>query len=159
MSERDGYEPGVPCWVAAVHPDPEKAVSFYTELFGWEAANLMPPGSPGKYFVCTRRGRDVAAVGSERGGGAPAVPAWDTYILAESADDTVAKVADAGGCVIIEPFDRLDAARIAIVADPAGARFGVWQPGEHRGAQLVNEPGAWSMSQLNTRDPVGAKVF
>jgi uncharacterized protein len=159
MSERDGYEPGVPCWVAAVHPDPEKAVSFYTELFGWEAANLMAPGSPGKYFICTRRGRDVAAVGSERDGGAPSVPAWDTYILAESADDTVAKVADAGGSVIIEPFDRLDAARIAIVADPAGARFGVWQPGEHRGAQLVNEPGAWSMSQLNTRDPVGAKVF
>ncbi len=31
ISERDGYEPGVPCWVATVHSDPEKAVSFYTE--------------------------------------------------------------------------------------------------------------------------------
>ena len=136
MSERDGYEPGVPCWVATVHPDPEKAVSFYTELFGWEATNLMPPESPRKYFVCTRRGRDVAAVGSERGGGS--VPAWDTYILAESADDTVAKVTDAGGSVVIEPFDLLDAARMAVVADPAGAVFGVWQPGEHRGARLVS---------------------
>ncbi len=162
MSERDGYEPGVPCWVATVHSDPEKAVSFYTELFGWEATNLMPPGSPGKYFVCRRRGRDVAAIGSERGGGgggAPSVPAWDTYIWAESADETVAKVTDAGGSVVIEPFDRLDAARMAVVADPAGAVFGVWQPGEHHGAQLVNEPGAWSMSQLNTRDPEGAKAF
>jgi predicted enzyme related to lactoylglutathione lyase len=37
--------------------------------------------------------------------------------------------------------------------------FGVWQPGEHRGAQLVNEPGAWSISQLNTRDPDGSKAF
>jgi uncharacterized protein len=157
MSERDGYEPGVPCWVASVHPDPERVVSFYTELFGWEAADLMPLGSPSKYFVCTRRGRYVAAIGSERG--APSVPAWETYILAESADDTVAKVAEAGGSVIIEPFDRLDAARTAIVADPAGARFGVWQPDRHRGAQLVNEPGAWSMSQLNTRDPEGAKAF
>jgi uncharacterized protein len=159
MSERDGYEPGVPCWVATVHPDPEKAVSFYTELFGWEATNLMPPDSPSKYFVCTRRGRAVAAVGSERGGGAPSVPAWDTYIWAESADDTVARVTDSGGSVVIEPFDLLDAARMAVVADPAGAVFGVWQPGEHRGAQLVNEPGAWSMSQLNTRDPEGAKAF
>jgi uncharacterized protein len=159
MSERDGYEPGVPCWVATVHPDPEKAVSFYTELFGWEATNLMPPGSPGKYFVCTRRGRDVAAVGSKRGGGAPSVPTWDTYIWAESADDTVAKVSDAGGSVVIEPFDLIDAARMAVVADPAGAVFGVWQPGEHSGARVVNEPGAWSMSQLNTRDPEGAKAF
>ncbi len=158
MSERNGYEPGVPCWVATVHPDPEKAVIFYTELFGWEATNLMPPGSPSKYFVCTRRGRDVAAVGSARGG-APSVPAWDTYILAESTDDTVAKVTDAGGSVVIEPFDLLDAARVAVLADPAGAVFGVWQPGEHRGARLVNEPGAWSMSQLNTRDPEGAKAF
>src|SRR5829696_3149289 len=159
MSERDGYQAGVPCWVAAVHPDPEEAVSFYTELFGWEARETMPAGSPGKYYICTLRGRDVAAVGSERGGDAPSVPAWDTYIWAESADDTVAKVTDAGGSVVLEPFDLLDAARMAVVVDPAGAVFGVWQPIEHGGAQLVNEPGAWSMSQLNTRDPEGAKAF
>ena len=61
MSERDGYEPGVPCWVATVHPDPEKAVGFYTELFAWEATNLMPPESPSEFYVCKRRGRDVAA--------------------------------------------------------------------------------------------------
>ena len=158
MSERDGYEPGVPCWVATVHPDPEKAVGFYTELFGWEATNLMSSESSGEYYVCKRRGRDVAAISSERGGASP-VPAWNTYVWAESADDTVSKVADAGGSVVIEPFDRLDAARVAVVADPAGAVFGVWQPGEHIGARLVNEPGAWSMSQLNTPDPEGAKVF
>jgi uncharacterized protein len=134
-------------------------VNFYTELFGWEATDLIPSGSPSKYFLCTRRGRDVAAVGSARDAGAPPVPAWDTYIWVESADDAVAKVTDAGGRVISEPFDLLDAARVAVVADPAGAVFGVWQPGEHRGAALVNEPGAWAMSQLNTRDPEGAKVF
>ena len=71
MSERDGYEPGVPCWVATVHPDPEKVVGFYTELFAWEATNLMPPESPSELYVCKRRGRDVAAIGSERDG------AWD----------------------------------------------------------------------------------
>ncbi len=158
MSERDGYEPGVPCWVATFHPDPEKAVGFYTELFAWEATNLMPPESPSEFYVCKRRGRDVAAIGSERDG-APSLPAWNTYIWADSADDTVAKVTNAGGSVVIEPSDRRDVARVAVVADPEGAVFGVWQPGEHRGAQLVNEPGAWSMSQLNTRDPEGAKVF
>src|ERR687893_86722 len=65
MSERDGYEAGVPCWVAAILPDPEKAVGFYTQLFGWEARETMPPGSPGKYFICTLRDRDVAAFGWE----------------------------------------------------------------------------------------------
>src|ERR671910_261217 len=158
MSKRDGYEPGVPCWVATVHPDPEKAVGFYTKLFGWEATNVMSPESSSEYYICKRRGRDVAAISSERGG-APPVPAWNTSVWAEGADDTVSKVADGGGSVVFEPFDRLDAARVAVVADPAGAVFGVWQPGEHRGARLVNEPGAWSMSQLNTRDPGGAKVF
>jgi uncharacterized protein len=158
MSERDGYEPGVPCWVATFHPDPEKAVGFYTELFGWEATNVMSPESSSEYYVCKRRGRDVAAISSESGG-APSVPAWNTYIWTESADDTVSKVTEAGGSVVIEPFDRLDAARIAVVADPAGAVFGLWQPGEHRGARLVNEPGAWSMSQLNTGDTEAAKAF
>jgi predicted enzyme related to lactoylglutathione lyase len=57
--------------------------------------------------------------------------------------------------VIIPPFDALGEGRIAVVADPAGAVFGVWQPGAHRGVQLVNEPGAWSMSQLSTSDPIG----
>ena len=68
MSERDGYQAGVPCWVAGVYPDPEKAVTFYTELFGWEAEETMGADSPGKYYLCRLRGRDVAAVGSRRGG-------------------------------------------------------------------------------------------
>jgi predicted enzyme related to lactoylglutathione lyase len=159
MSERDGYQAGVPCWVASDYPDPEKAVAFYTELFGWEAEETMGANSPGKYYLCRLRGRDVAAVGSQRGGDAPLVPAWGTYIWVESADDTVARVTDAGGSVIMEPFDLLDAARMAVVADPAGAVFGVWQPGEHRGSRIVNEPGAWAMSQLNTGDPESAKAF
>src|SRR5919202_4435363 len=157
MSERDGYQAGVPCWVASAHPAPEKALAFYTELFGWEAEEAMGVGSPVEYYLCRLRGRDVAAVGSRRGG--PPVGVWETYIWVESAEDTVARVTDAGGSVILEPFDLLDAARVAVVADPAGAVFGVWQPGEHRGARLVNEPGAWSMSQLNTCDPEGAKAF
>ena len=157
MSERDGYQAGVPCWVASAHPEPEKALAFYTELFGWEAEEAMGVDSPVEYYLCRLRGRDVAAVGSRRGG--PPVGVWETYIWVESAEDTVARVIDAGGSVILKPFDLLDAARVAVVADPAGAVFGVWQPGEHRGAQLVNEPGAWAISQLGTRDPGGSRAF
>ena len=156
MSERDGYRPGVPCWVASVHPDPQKAVNFYTQLFGWEAEETMGSDSPDKYYMCTLRGRAVAAVGSQRGGGAPA---WITHIWVESADEIALKVTEAGGSVVVEALDLLDAGRMAVVADPGGAVFGLWQPEEHRGAEVVNEQGAWAMSMLNTCDPEGAKAF
>jgi predicted enzyme related to lactoylglutathione lyase len=159
MSERDGYQPGVPCWVAAVEPDPEQAAGFYADLFGWETTNLMPPESPGKYFVCRLRGREVAAVVSQHGAPPPPVPVWATHISVKSADDTAAKVTGAGGSVIADPFDSPGGGRMAVLADPSGAVFCVWQARERKGAQLVNEPGAWAMSALNTRDPEGAKAF
>jgi predicted enzyme related to lactoylglutathione lyase len=157
MSERDGYEHGVPCWVDIWHPDAEAAVSFYTQLFGWEAEETTPPGATRRHFMCRLRGRDVAAIGSPPVADAP--PAWGTYVWVDSADRAAARVAEAGGSVVLEPFPSLDGGRMAVVADPAGSVFGVWQPGAHRGAQLVNEPGAWSMSALSTPDPDRAKAF
>ena len=68
MLERDGYLPGVPCWVDTSQPDPEAAVAFYGGLFGWDFEDAMPPGSPGKYFIARLRGGDVAAVGIAAGG-------------------------------------------------------------------------------------------
>jgi predicted enzyme related to lactoylglutathione lyase len=132
---------------------------FYTELFGWEAEDAMPPDSPERYFVCTLRDRRVAAVGEEPGGGPPRVAAWGTHIWVESADDTATRVFDAGGRVVVPPYDLVDAARAAVLADPAGAIFCLLEPREHRGAQLVNEPGAWSMSQLIAGDADEANAF
>jgi len=69
MPERDGYIPGVPCWVDTSQPDPEAALSFYGGLFGWEFEDAMPEGSEGRYFMARQRGGDVAAVGSNPPGG------------------------------------------------------------------------------------------
>lgn len=159
MSERDGYQPGVPCWVQTVQPEPKQAVRFYTELFGWDAVSLMGEDSPGDYFLCKLRGRDVAAIVSQHGAPAPPEPVWVTHIWVDSADDIAAKVAEAGGSVVGEPFDSPGGARVAVLSDPAGAVFCVWQPLERGGAQLVNEPNAWAMSQLRTPDPDPAKAF
>ena len=159
MSERDGFEPGVPCWVQAVHPDPGAAVAFYTDLFGWESESLMPPDHPGDYFVCRLRGRDVAAIVSQHGAPAPPSAVWTTHIWVDSADDTAARVSEAGGGVIGQPFDSPGGGRQVIVSDPSGAVFSVWEPRGRNGAQLVNEPGAWSMSALNTPDPETCKRF
>jgi predicted enzyme related to lactoylglutathione lyase len=158
MSERDGYEPGVPCWVDTWQPDADAAVSFYSQLFGWDAEDTMPAGVAGKHYMCRLRGRDVAAVAS-RPEEAPPVTAWNTYVWVEDAERTARNATEAGGTVLKEPFEALDGGRIGIVADPAGAALGIWQPGAHRGAQLVNEPGAWAMSALSTDNPEGAKRF
>lgn len=159
MSERDTYPAGVPCWVDIPHPDPEAAKRFYGDLFGWEFTEPgeMPGG--GRYFVARLRGRDVAGVSSQPAGGAPPRPAWATYVSVDSADEAVSRAKGAGGSVLTDPFDGLPAGRMAMLADPEGAVFCAWEPADRHGAQLVNEPGAWSMSALNTRDPERAKHF
>jgi hypothetical protein len=156
--ERDGYLPGVPCWIDTSQPDPETAVGFYSGLFGWEFEDVMPPGSPGKYFIARLRGGDVAAVGSQPEGGPP-MAVWNTYIWVESADAAASKVVDAGGRVVMDPFDVMSAGRMAVFTDPEGAAFCVWQANEHRGARIVNEAGSLNFNGLNTRDVKGAKAF
>ena len=149
MSERNGFEHGVPCWVAGVHPDPSAAASFYGDLFGWQA------GSDGSHVICRLRGREVTAIAS----GDDEAAVWRTHVWVDDADAAAAKVAGAGGSVLAEPFDVARAGRTAVVADPAGAPFALWQPGELRGARVVNEPGAWAISALATTDPEGAERF
>lgn len=152
MSERDNYPPGVPCWVATIQPDPEAATAFYGELFGWDYED-------GELRVARMRGKDVAAVAPLPPDVDPLPPAaWITDICVASADDAAAKAERAGGNVLAEPFDG-PAGRVTVIADPAGAVFGASERSRHIGAQLVNEPGAWSMSVLQTSDPDTAKRF
>jgi uncharacterized protein len=158
MPERDGYIAGVPCWVDTSQPDPEAAVAFYSGLFGWEFEDVMPPASEGRYFIARLRGGDVAAVGSIPEG-APPMAMWNTYVWVESADQAASKVLDAGGKALTDPFDVMDAGRMAAFADPEGAAFCVWQAKEHKGARIVNEAGALNFNGLNTRDVDGAKSF
>ena len=158
MPERDGYIPGVPCWIDTSQPDPEAAVGFYTDLFGWEFEDVMPPDSPGKYFVARLGGGDVAAVGSVPES-APQAAMWNTYIWVDSADEAAAKVKGAGGRAVMEPFDVMGAGRMAVFTDPEGAAFCVWQAREHKGARIVNEAGSLNFNGLNTRDAKGAKSF
>jgi uncharacterized protein len=158
VPERDGYIPGVPCWIDTSQPDPEAAADFYSGLFGWELEDVVPPEAGARYFMARIRGGDVAAVGSIPEG-APQMATWNTYVWVDSADDTAAKVRDAGGKALMEPFDVMDAGRMAVFADPEGAAFFVWQANQHQGARIVNEHGSVNFNGLNTRDVEGAKSF
>ena len=159
MSEQDRYIPGVPCWVDTTQPDAQAAAAFYGDLFGWEFQDATPPGAPGSYSIARMRGEDVAAVGSAPPEAGPQTAAWNTYVWVQDADETAAKVRDAGGTVVMEPVDIGDAGRMAVVADPAGAAFSIWQAKAHRGAGIVNEHASVNFNILNTRDLEAATAF
>jgi uncharacterized protein len=172
MPERDGYVLGVPCWVDVSEPDPAAALDFYGGLFGWEFEDVMPSASEGRYFIGRGEGPgssifdtsrqpqsgDVAAVGTIPQT-APPTGMWNTYFWVDSADETASKVRDAGGGVMAEPFDFMDMCRIAVFTDPEGAAFRVWGAKTHKGARLVNDPGAVVFNNLNTRAVDAAKSF
>lgn len=147
----DRYIPGVPCWVDSVHPDPVSAAEFYGALFGWECENTMPAGSEGDYIMGRIRGEDVAAVGSLPPG-TPTDPRWNTYVWVSNVDDTVTVALDAGATVVSDAADIFESGRTAMLADPEGAVFGLWEPRQHRGATIVNEPGSVVFNTLHTRD-------
>ena len=158
MPERDGYIPGVPCWIDTSQPDPEAALAFYSGLFGWAFEDVMPEGSDIRYFIGRIRGGDVAAVGSVPQG-APPMAMWNTYVWVESADETAAKAQAAGGGVLMAPFDVMGAGRMAVLTDSEGAVFSLWEAKDHKGAQIVNEHGSLNFNVLSTRDPEGATAF
>jgi predicted enzyme related to lactoylglutathione lyase len=132
---------------------------FYSGLFGWDFAGpgAMPGDPPGRYFVARLRDRDLAGIGSQPDVSLP--PAWITYISVADVEDALQRATAAGGEVLVGSTNAPPAGRLAVLTDPAGAVFGVWEPELRQGAQLVNEPSAWAMSALQTTDLAGAKAF
>ncbi len=155
MAEFNSYGDGVPSWVDLASPDLDASAAFYGALLGWEVTDLGPEA--GGYRMCVKGGKQVAGMGPIMMEGQPS--AWTTYVSQSDADAAVAKVKAAGGMVFVEPMDVMAAGRRAIAADPTGAAFGIWQPKEHIGAQLANEPGAFCWNELNSRDVPAAEGF
>jgi uncharacterized protein len=153
MSEREGYEAGVPCWVDVLVPDPVAATGFYGEVLGWA---FDGPG-PGQYHVAQTSGRDVAGIGGQPESGVPIE--WTTYVSVSSLEQACGAVVAAGGQVLLPPLDVLPAGRVAVVADPSGAALGLWEARDRKGAQLVNAPSAWAMSVLLTDKPETCEAF
>jgi len=154
---RDEYPPGVPCWVDTWQRDVDAAADFYGALFDWTFDDRMPDAEV-RYLVARLRDLDVAAVGS-RPPGAPPEATWNTYVAVADVGAAVSRATGAGGELLAGPFDIHDAGRMAILADPSGAVLYLWQGQRRAGAQLVNAPGSWNWSNLETDDPERAKAF
>lgn len=160
MADYSSHTPGTFCWAELATTDQKAAVAFYGALFGW-GVNDMPIGPTETYSMFQMRGKDVGAAYTmrpeERQHGAP--PHWNTYVAVANADDTVNRAEALGATVLAPAFDVMDAGRMAVLQDPTGAVFQIWQPGKHIGARIMREPGAMTWTELATRDTEGAKKF
>ena len=155
VQEREGFPPGVPCWVDTQQPDRDAALRFYGAVFGWSFENHLQRGDRA-YDLARLDGRVVAAIGS---GPSDTTATWTTYIGVDDIEAAVANVAAAGGTVVAPPLRAGNAGRLALVTDPTGANLALWEPGRRKGVELVNEPGSWNWSLLSTPDPAGAAAF
>jgi uncharacterized protein len=154
MAERTSYPAGTFSWAELVTSDADAAKAFYTEIFGWDYDDAPIPGGS-VYSMALRDGTRVAALY----GSGEQPPHWNCYVTVASVDETAAKATEAGASVLAEPFDVMDAGRMAVFADPTGAALAVWEPRESIGAELVNVCGALTWNDLVTPDPDTAADF
>ena len=154
MPHVDSHTAGTINWVDMVTSDLDAATAFYTGLFGWETEDLPMPGDVGGVYRFFRLGgRDAAAAGTlPPEMAAQGIPShWNVWVASDNADRTVEKAAAAGGQVLMAPATLGPSGRLAMVADPGGAAVGIWQAGQHIGAGVVDEPGAMTWYEVNTR--------
>jgi uncharacterized protein len=155
MGERTSHAPGTFSWADLSTSDPEAAKNFYTGLFGWEAEDTPIPGG-GVYTMLRLDGKDACALSAAQEG---QMTAWLCYVTVDEVDAAARRVGELGGTVHAEPFDVMTAGRMAVVGDPTGAVFALWLPRDNIGAEIVNGPGALTLTQLNTSDPGRAQDF
>ncbi len=153
MQESVEYKPGTFCWVELGTTDGEAAKKFYTQLFDWDVDD-HDMGPSGIYTILKQNGKDVGALykmpEEMTANGVP--PHWMSYISVANADEAAAKAKTLGASVMKEPFDVFTMGRMAVIQDPTGAVFALWQPGTHPGAGVVNTPNSLCWNELATKD-------
>lgn len=148
---------GTPSWVDLMVPDRDKAARFYSSLFGWNVE--VGAAETGYYGMAAIAGRPVAGIGQIPEDQADMPAMWTTYLSVSDVDKTLSAVGEAGGQVVSPAMDVLTAGRMAIAVDPAGAVFGLWQPGDHLGTQVTVAPGTIAWNECLSRDYPAAKAF
>jgi uncharacterized protein len=160
MTNIDKYAAGSFCWIELATSDQAAAKNFYQALFGW-TPNDNPMGPNDFYTIFKLNGRDAAAGYTlrpdQRAQNVP--PHWMLYIAVANVDASAAKAPQLGGKVIAGPFDVMDAGRMAVVQDPTGAYFCIWQPNKSNGIQIAGVHGTLCWADLRTPDTKRASDF
>lgn len=156
MPEKSGYAAGEPTWVDIASTDVAATKTFYATLFGW-VADDVPMEDAGGYGMFTLNGRYAAGYGPNP------MPdprtAWAVYFATDDLEKTCEVATGAGATVFAGPMDVFTSGRMAVLSDPAGAFFSLWQAGDHHGAQVQDEANALTWVELTTSDVEGSKRF
>ncbi|GEE01208.1 hypothetical protein nbrc107696_16540 [Gordonia spumicola] len=144
-----------PIWFDLASSDPGRAADFYTTLFGWTADE--PSAEFGGYQNFRRDGALVAGLGPAQDGGPADV--WTVYFRSDDIPATLEAAEAAGGTVIASAMQIGDLGSMAVLADPAGGAFGLWQPGTHAGFSTMGEPGAPYWFDEMSMDYDASKAF
>ena len=158
MPHIDKHPAGSFSWLELGTSDQAAAKSFYGALFGWEA-NDFPMGPDGHYTMFQIDGRDAAAcyqLGPQMAG---VPPNWALYIAVDSADQAAGRAAELGGTVLKPAFDVSTFGRMAVIQDPTGAVFCIWQAKTNTGIGIAGVPGTLCWADLNTPDRDRARAF
>jgi predicted enzyme related to lactoylglutathione lyase len=160
MPRIDKHKPGSFCWIELSTTDQNAAKNFYSSLFGWEV-NDMPMGPDDFYTIFKLQAGDVSAACTlrpdQRAQGVP--PNWLIYVAVDSADAAATRAAQAGGKVLAPAFDVMDVGRMAVLQDPTGATFSVWQAKRHVGITFTDADGTLCWADLSTPDQARAGKF
>lgn len=153
MQETPDYAPGTFCWVELGTTDSASAKKFYSGLFGWTTDD-RPVGPGMVYTMLNLDGKGAGALYQmEPEKIAQDIPPhWLSYVLVKSADESAAKAKELGATLLATPFDVMTVGRMAIIQDPTGAVFALWEPKEHKGAGVVNVPNSFCWNELMTTD-------
>jgi predicted enzyme related to lactoylglutathione lyase len=147
---------GTPAWADLTVPSLDEARAFYGPLLGWEFEGGGP--ETGGYTVATVGGRRVAGLG-EAPEGQAAEPQWCVYLATDDINASVARAGAAGADVVVGATSIPRMATMAIVADPTGALFGLWQSGHHTGWDVSDEPGAVVWTEVMSTDQPMSLAF
>jgi uncharacterized protein len=158
VAEFTKHEPGTFSWTDLSTSDLDAAIGLYTDLFGWEVEKEdLPDGSI--YAMFRLNGKDVAAASLLREDQKNIPPHWNVYVTVENAEQAAKQAEAAGGSIVAPAFDVMEYGRMAVIADPTGAIFCVWEPKTNIGAHVLGEAGALSWAELLTNDPEKAGAF
>jgi predicted enzyme related to lactoylglutathione lyase len=160
MATIDKHAPGSPSWFELSTSDQNAAKDFYTKLFGWTIQD-NPMGPDAVYTMFKVDGLDAGACCTLQPEQVQhhVPPHWMVYISVDSADATAEKVKKAGGQLVAGPFDVMTHGRMAVLQDPGGAMFCVWQPMTHIGTRIGGVMNTVGWIELNVGDTAQAAKF
>ncbi|MFE7798094.1 VOC family protein [Nocardia sp. NPDC057440] len=166
MTDNATHKPGDPTWVDLYTADPDRAIAFYGELFGWTAERAGEEF--GGYITFRKDGKAVAGAMGKTADGVESPDQWTVYLAAADAKATADAAVAHGGTVVVPPMDVGDVGAMAVLGDVGGAGVGIWQAGTFGGFETLglvtggkwsNHAGAPSWFELHTRDYEASLAF